>query len=108
MMISNQSLGEISGFLDAQSYDSLLIGGDFNTNLKSGTLRNSLLRDFMLEFNLACVDYPSTSVTHTYERDDGLDTSWPDHFLCSQQSVQHFSDVRTLQVGQTIFRCVSI
>ena len=52
------------------------------TNLHSDSFKCNLLNDFMWEFDLVSVDL-HTSITHTYERDDGLVTSWPDHFLAS-------------------------
>ena len=96
----NICLGELSGSIDSQSFDQLLIGGDFNTNLYSDSCRCNLLNDFMLEFDLVSVDM-HTSITHTYERDDGLVTSWPDHFLASSSLACNISSVKTLQSGST-------
>ena len=97
----NICLGELSGFIDSQAFDYLLIGGDFNTNLHFNTSRYNILKDFMLEYDLVCVDL-STSITHTYERDGGLVTSWPDHFLVNSSLAGYVSSVRTLQTGSNL------
>ena len=52
----------------------------------------------MDEFGLHCADRVS-SITHTYVRDDGVVTSWPDHFLVSQALVDSVHSIHTLQVG---------
>ena len=71
------------------------------TNLHSDSFRCNLLNDFMLEFDLVSFDL-HTSITHTYERDDGLVTSWPDHFLASSSLACNISSVKTLQSGSIL------
>ena len=70
------------------------------TDLHSDSFRCNLLNDFMLEFDLVSVDL-HTSIIHTYERDDGLVTSWPDHFLASSLAC-NISSVKTLQSGSIL------
>ena len=77
------SLLKLSGFIDSHTFDHLLIGGDPNTTLSIGSHCTTYLREFMVEHDLTCVDIQSNSITHTYDRDDGLVTAWPNHFLTS-------------------------
>ena len=61
------------------SFDNIIIGGDFNTDLDNPSFRTSLLNNFMVELDLVAVDTNFRPlVGHTYERDDGHSTSWPD------------------------------
>ena len=70
------TLGEISGFISSQTYDNIIIGGDFNTDFDKPTSRSSLLDSFMEEHNLVAVDTSFRDlIGHTYERDDGYSTS---------------------------------
>ena len=71
------------------------------TDLHSDSFRCNLLNDFMLEFDLVSVDL-HTSITHTYERDNCLVTSWPDHFLASSSLACNISSVKTLQSGSIL------
>ena len=96
------SLWELSGFIDLQTFDHLLIGGDLNTTLSIASHRTTNLSEFMVEHNLTCVDIQSNSITHTYERDDGLITSWPDHFLASASLAGNLFSLRTVQFGSNL------
>lgn len=62
----SECLSELSGFIDSQLFDHLLIGGDFNVDVSSGSSLSLQLRDFMSEFDLSCVDCLSPSITHMH------------------------------------------
>ena len=56
----------------------------------------------MVEHDLTCVDIQFNSITHTYERDDGLE-SWPDHSLQVYTSLAgNFFSLHTLQFGSNL------
>ena len=59
----------------------MLIGFNLSIPLESG--RGKSLAEFMEKFGLLCIEGQFTNISHTYERDDGLVTSWPGHFLAS-------------------------
>ena len=77
-------LSETEAFIDSMSFDSLIIGGDFNVDFSRASNNSLSLSDFMSSLNLSAVDclFPSIpSIPFTYMRDDGSATSWVDHFL---------------------------
>ena len=73
----NICLGELSGFIDSQSFDQLLIGSDFNTDLHSDSFKCNLLMISCWSLILLVI------LLLPMQRDDGLVTSWSDHFLAS-------------------------
>ena len=60
----------------------LLVLGDFNCSLYSRFY--NLMSHFMSDNDLICSDLTRLYDTFTYCRDDGRNTSWIDHFLCSK------------------------
>ena len=50
------ALGELEGFIISQSFDSLLIAGDFNVDFGCNNPNTSQLLGFMAEYDLASVD----------------------------------------------------
>ena len=74
-------LSEIEAFIDSQSFDSLIIGSDFNFDFSCVSNNSLSLSDFMSSLNLSAVDCLFPSIPFTYMRDDGSATSWVDHFL---------------------------
>ena len=86
-------LSEIEAFIDSQSFDFLIIGGDFNVDFARASNNSLSLCDFMSSLNLSAVDCLFSSIPFTYMRDDGSATSWVDHFLCSEQLVPSFSSI---------------
>ena len=67
-----ESLAELKGFVDSQSFDNLIITGDFNVDFHISSSRRDLLLTFMTGTNLCAVDlYFHDSINYTYERDDG-------------------------------------
>ena len=76
------TLGELGGFINSHSFDNIIISGDFNTDFNNSSFRTSLLNNFVEEHDLVAIDTAfHPLIGHTYERDDGQSTSWPDHFL---------------------------
>ena len=80
-------LGELDGFIESQTFDHIVIGGDFNVdfNRPSGPL--NLLSSFMTDHDLVAADsFFRHLISFSYERDDGSCKTWPDHFLCDSFS----------------------
>ena len=51
----------------------------------------------MFDFQLCAVDlFPCFNLDFTYERDDGLVRSWPDHILTNSHCVSNISSVTCL------------
>ena len=99
-MVSEQlyreSLAELKGFVDSQSFDNLIIAGDFNVDFHTSSWRDLLLT-FMTETNLCAVDlYFHDSINYTYERDDGQVTSWPDHIFTLRHHCSLITGVTTI------------
>ena len=46
-------LGELEGFISMQSFDNIIIGGDFNVDFSRDNHNHNLLLNFMLQNNLA-------------------------------------------------------
>jgi len=79
------ALGELKGFICSQSFDSLMIIGDFNFNVNFN--RGGMNCAQLLEYYLTAVDLGYRShINFTYENSDGSVTSWLDHVLTGQSS----------------------
>ena len=77
-------IGELEGLLEFHKWDVNLLVGDFNVDFSRAGGVTQLLLDFMDEWDLCARDLSySDTIPFTYERDDGLVTSWIDHVLCS-------------------------
>ena len=82
------TLGELEGFIDSQSFDHILISGDFNVDFDRGGDNVQLLCKFMDDYSLVAADLNFRSAIHfTYERDDCAVPSWPDRIICSMSLV---------------------
>ncbi len=82
------TIGELEGFIETQSFDRIIIGGDFNVDFNRPSGRRDILSNFMSDHSLAADDsHYHHSIGLTYERDDGSARSWPDHFLCDSATV---------------------
>ena len=67
------TLGELEGFINSQSFDNMVIGGDFNVDFDKPSFRKSSLTTFMDDHNNVAVDTSFRSIVgYTYERDDGF------------------------------------
>ena len=67
-------------FIDSQSFDHILICGDFNVDFDRGGDNAQLLCNFMDDYSLVAADLNFRNAIHfTYERDDCAVRSWPDH-----------------------------
>ena len=57
----------------------------------------------MEEHDLVAVDTAFHGlIGHTYERDDGQSTSWPDHFLTNSTVASNFKVVKSLKYGANL------
>ena len=93
------ALGELKGFICSQSFDSLVIIGDFNVDFNRGDRNCVQLLEFMAEYALTAVDLGYRSrINFTYENSDGSVTSWLDHVLTSQSSALHCLNVSKLDI----------
>ena len=90
-----EALCELEGFIAAQSFDNLVISGDFNVDFSRNTHNCNLLLSFMHKHNLVCAD-TSSSIQYTYVRDDNASHSFPDHILVSCQYVDLINEVTCL------------
>ena len=78
-------LGELKGFIEAQVFDvfdKVIVAGDFNVDFNHPSITCAYLQALMNDPQLCAVDLlPCYNIHFTYERDDGLAHSWPDHVL---------------------------
>ncbi len=74
----NHTLGELEGFIDSQSFDHLIIAGDFNVDFDRPDSSLAQLCNFK---DLAAVDLQYRSPVNF--KDDHSARSWVDHFLCN-------------------------
>ena len=92
-----QTLSEISGFLDSCCYDNVIIAGDFNVDFKRNSSFLSHLQLFMSDLNLTAVDISfAQQIDFTYEHDDGLVRYWPDHVLILSHFMDTITDIRCI------------
>jgi len=97
------ALGELDGFIDSQSFDHIIIGGDFNVDFNRSSGPLNLLSNFMADHDLVAADCAiQHSIGFTYERDDGYCRSWPDHFLCNSSSLSVISHVCKVDSGSNL------
>ena len=94
------TLGELEGFIDSQSFDHILISGDFNVDSDRGGDNAQLLCNFMDGYSLVAADLNFFCAIHfTCERDDCAVRSWPDHIICSMSMVNPIEDVSKFDQG---------
>ena len=92
-------LGQLEGFICSQSYDSLVIMGDFNVDFDRSGVNRSQLITFMNEYDLSAVDLCYCSINFTYENSDGSAKSWLDPVLSSRSFVSRFLSVLKVDVA---------
>ena len=111
-----ETIAELDGFISAQSFDNLIICGDFKyyVDFSRPSHHHNLLTSFMHSHNLVRADIRS-DIKFSHRRDDYLAFSWPDHILSvghhahlirdikCEDSVNNFSDHLPL----VIFCCFS-
>ena len=57
--------------------------------------------DLLSDLNLSAVDLDASDyIDFTYERDDGLCRSWPDHILISSHNCNKVSDVKVIHSAE--------
>ena len=81
-------LGELKGFIDTQIFKSIIIAGDFNIDFSHPGITCEYLCTLMNDLQLCAVDLLACNcfnIEFTYERDDELVRSWPDHILIKCQ-----------------------
>ena len=78
------TIGALEGFIESHSCDANIIVGDFNIDFSRVSTSANYLSMFMASFDFVACDLAySSSLSYTYERDDGTVRSWIDHILCS-------------------------
>ena len=96
----HNTLVELEGYIDSQSFDHYLISGDFNVDFDRGGDNVQLLCNFMDGYSLVAADLNFRSAIHfTCERDDCAVRSWPDHIICSMSMVNPIEDVSKFDQG---------
>ena len=87
-------LGELKGFIEAQVFDKVIVAGDFNVDFNHPSITCAYLQALMNDLQLCAVDLlPCYNIHFTYERDDGLAHSWPDHVLTNCHCVDNISSI---------------
>ena len=88
-------MNTLGGFLESQQ---CILVGDFNVDFdRGGALGKLLLVDFQSELNLCTGDMSfHSSVSYTYEKEDGSARSWIDHNVCSQSYSSLVTNVHTI------------
>ena len=73
------------GFIDSQSYDNMIVAGDFNVDFTRLSVNRDVLLSFISDLDLSIADMCDSSlpIQYSYIRDGGLVSSWPDHILTS-------------------------
>lgn len=75
-------INELECYLNANHFDSCIIGGDFNTSFRRLNSHSACLKSFMERNTLhACWDYPNAIVSDTYVNHALNHASLIDHFL---------------------------
>ena len=72
---------ELEGFLLTQTYDHVIIAGDFNVDFAKVSPNRSILECFMQAFDLVRGDI-SSDISFTYRHDDHYSFCWVDHVIC--------------------------
>ena len=94
-------IGELEGFINSQSFNSLLIVGDFNADFNRSSPNTTQLISFMEEFNLVSVDLCyRANVQFTYEGSNS--SSWLDHILTSRHFASCFTSVQKLDIATNL------
>ena len=107
-----ESIAELDGFISAQSFDNLIICGDFNVDFSHNNNNCVVLSDPMCTYDLIRAA-SNSSISYTYRRDDMSAHSWPDHVLLKyfmhivkevacEDSVDNFSDHLPLYLSQLL------
>ena len=92
-----ESLGELKDFIDSQVFDNIIIAGDFNVDFNHHSTSSEYLIRFMNDLQLCAVGVLSCyNINFTYERDDGLVHSWPDHILTFNYCAGDISTVKCI------------
>ena len=92
-----ETLGELSGFLDSHVFDNVIIAGDLNVDFSRQSTTFALMQEFMSELQLVAVDLDfGNIISHTYERDDGMVRSWPDHILTKCYHSRLITDIHCI------------
>ena len=85
------TLGMIETIIEQFPNNSIIIGGDMNTEFKGHSPFDSLWSDVMTKFNLSSCDNSFPSTTTTYHHNSLGHKKWNDHFLVSRQLMESTS-----------------
>ena len=78
----------VETIIEAHPLHNIIIGGDFNTELKGASPFDQLLRDLMGKFDLECSDsLIDGNNCYTYHHESLGHQKWNDHFLISQKLI---------------------
>ena len=80
------AISMIEMLLDAHPLHSVIIGGDFNCELKGDSPFDSYWNELIVKFNLkSCDNFISNPDAYTYSHDSLGQRKWNDHFLISSR-----------------------
>ena len=88
MVETIDAISMIETIIDSHPLHSIIIGGDFNTELKGDSPFDTFWNDFCAKFDLIkCDNFVSNSnpTTYTYSHDSLGQRKWNDHFLISRR-----------------------
>ena len=94
LLIYTLRLSQLRGFIDSCTFDNLIITGDFNVDFSRSSVLRDSLQLFMNDLSLCASDLLSANITFTYERDDGLIRSWPEHTLSFEHNLSFVRDIK--------------
>ena len=93
-------LGVLEGFIESYRCDVNIIAGDFNIDFSRVNSSANYLSTFMSSFDLVACDLAyGSSISYTYQRDDGSVCSWIDHILCNASHSHLISHVCPIYSG---------
>jgi hypothetical protein len=97
-----EALSMVESILDDFPLHRIIIGGDFNTELKGRSPYDALLFDLMHKYKLSSCDSITNGVNgvqYTYRHNSLDHTKWNDHFMVSSTLLGSIKDSKILDDG---------
>jgi exonuclease III len=94
----------VENIIDDFPGNSVIVVGDFNTELKGGSPYDNLLVEFMNNYNLICCDHlteamTASSYSYTYAHESHNQFKWNDHFLFGDTLTPRIKNMKILEDG---------
>ena len=103
MVDTIDTISMIETMIDSHPLHSIIIGGDFNSELKGDSPFDSFWNDLSAKFDLTSCDSfisNTSSTTYTYSHDTLGQRKWNDHFLISRRLSNHTKEHSILSEGE--------